>query len=101
MPNLLRMVAWIALVLVNRCALAATELKGKVVQTADNSVKVQLDAELAPTIGEPAEIYFEIPGIADVASIARCWPPVASWRAWVHWNSPAANASRSMRPNTR
>ena len=46
----------------------AVEIKGKVVEVRDDTVKIAADSQdLLPNPGDKVEVYFEIPGLDDVA----------------------------------
>jgi len=49
---------------------SAVEIKGKVIEATETAVKVVPDSEYLPDIGDKVEIYFEIPGLDEKATVA-------------------------------
>jgi FG-GAP repeat len=47
------------------------EIKGKVIEVKDVTVKITTDSELIPSVGDQLEIVFAIPGVDDVAHVAE------------------------------
>src|SRR5262245_22981377 len=47
----------------------AAELKGKVVGVEGQVVRISSDSEQVPNVGDPVEIYFQIPGLSDSVQI--------------------------------
>src|SRR2546423_6800053 len=57
-----------ALILPSR--LAAIEIRGKVIEVNEGTIKITTDSDLVPNIGDKVEIIFEVPGIEKAAHIA-------------------------------
>jgi Domain of Unknown Function (DUF1080) len=49
----------------------SAEIKGKVAEVKDHTVKITSDSDLVPKVGDKVEIVFVIPGIDDVAHVAE------------------------------
>jgi len=43
----------------------AVEIKGKVTEAKDNTVKITTDSDQMPNIGDTVQIYFEVPGLSE------------------------------------
>src|SRR4051794_1986498 len=50
--------------------LHAAEIKGKVAEANDKTVRIATASELLPNVGDVVEIYFEIPGFDEPVPVA-------------------------------
>ena len=48
----------------------AAEIKGKVVDAKEATATIESPSEYVPSVGDPVEIYFEIPGLDEKAAVA-------------------------------
>src|SRR6185503_5566207 len=49
--------------------LSSAEINGQVSQTTESTVRIVTDSELVPNVGDPVQIYFEIPGLGEAVEV--------------------------------
>src|SRR4051794_36114179 len=49
--------------------LGAAEINGQVREANESRVRISTDSELVPSVGDPVEIYFEVPGLDDPVEV--------------------------------
>ncbi|MCY2995664.1 MAG: formylglycine-generating enzyme family protein [Planctomycetota bacterium] len=50
--------------------LEAAELKGKVESVKDATITIRLESDVRPNLGERVEVFFEVPGLNELAKVA-------------------------------
>jgi len=53
----------------SQAAAIGAEIKGKVAEATEKTVRIVTDSDLLPNIGDKVEIYFEIPGLDDAVQV--------------------------------
>src|SRR6478672_3305474 len=65
-----RLMLFISLMCTIRSSVShAAEIKGKVISVDGNVAQIATEGELVPNVGDPVQIYFQIPGLEDSVEV--------------------------------